>query len=134
MSSWDGKTTNENGEPLMTREQYATESFYDALSQQDAREYEMYDSPEAQFEPDIPCYWEQVYEAFKDAGLENDTLFNWLISEFGNYEKRIVELKKGVEYDTHYSALQEQYSYLRIEYDNVSLQLDELLKAQEEEE
>jgi hypothetical protein len=132
MSSWDGKTTNENGEPLMTREQYATESFDDALSQQDAREYEMYDSPEAQFEPEMGP-WSYVYEAFDDAGVENDYLLQQIVNEFKSMHNQIVGLKKGMEYDTHHSALQEEYSYLRIEYDNVSLQLDELLKAQEKE-
>jgi hypothetical protein len=133
MSSWDGKTTNENGEPLMTREQYATESFYDALSQQDAREYEMYDSPEAQFEPEMGP-WSYVYEAFHDAGVENDYLLQQIVNQFKSMHNQIVGLKKGIEYEPAYRALQEQYSYLRIQYDNVSLQLDDLLKAQEEEE
>jgi hypothetical protein len=98
MSSWNGKATNENGEPLMTREQYATESYDDALSQQDAREYEMYDSPEAQFEPDIPCYWEHAHETFRDTGVENDTLFNFVVDNFKRYEERIAGLQRGDEY------------------------------------
>ena len=43
-------------------------------------------------------------------------------------------MRKGLEYDTHYRALQEQYDYLRIEYEGTYSQLDELLKAQEEQE
>ena len=77
--------------------------------------------------------WSYVYEAFDDAGVENDYLLQQIVNEFKSMHNQIVGLKKGMEYDTHHSALQEEYSYLRIEYDNVSLQLDELLKAQEKE-
>ncbi len=132
MSDWDGQATNESGEPLMTREQYANESYHDALSQQDAREYEMYDSPEAQFEPEVCPWYEFVYEAFNDAGVEDDYLLNQMVSNLQSMDKRITDLKKGMEYDTHYLALQEQYDYLRIEYESTYSQLDELLKAQGE--
>tara|TARA_R100001230_G_C5675375_1_gene180896 strand:+ start:972 stop:1376 length:405 start_codon:yes stop_codon:yes gene_type:complete len=134
MSNWDGKATNESGEPLMTREQYANESYHDALSQQDAREYEMYDSPEAQFVPEVCPWYEFVYEAFNDAGVEDDYLQNQMVSQLQSMAKRNAELRKGLEYDTHYRALQEQYDYLRIEYEGTYSQLDELLKAQEEQE
>ena len=134
MSNWDGKATNENGEPLMTREQYANESYYDALSQQDAREYEMYDSPEAQSESEVRPWYEFVYEAFNDAGVEDDYLLEQMVSQLESMNNQIAELKKGMQYDTHYLALQERYDYLQLEYEGTYSQLDELLKAQEEKE
>ena len=128
VSSWDGKAYNENGEPLMTGTQYRDECAADAQSQIDAMEYEMYDSPEAQFEPEMGP-WSYVYEAFYDAGVENDYLLDQMVAQFKSMHSQIVALKKGVEYEPAYRALQEQYDYLQIQHDNISFQLDELRRS-----
>lgn len=88
---------NENGEPMITASELWAEGQANDMAQADLMAEDRWNA----IEPEIPSHVEHVYDAFRDAGVENEDLEQQMIAMIGRAEemyqavwKELQELKE----------------------------------------
>jgi hypothetical protein len=84
---------NANGEPLVTASEMWAEGQADDMAQADLMAEDRWNA----IEEEIPLHVEHVYDAFKDAGVDDEYLEQQMIDMIGRAEERYEALWKELQ-------------------------------------